>query len=147
MIQFSLKWISTVGPKCGGGGWLSQTRPIPRSPDSDNKLTKSAIKAGIYKEKTVYPRFLNRINLFKGKYACFGFKFPQGNFSKARKYGKCKNYFYIKFIFLKAGRQPKLLKRLRSNSTTKAAFLLSAASTNQYQKYKVNKHIIRGSSE
>ena len=37
MIQFSLKRISTVGPKCGGGGdKLSQTRPIPRSPDSDN---------------------------------------------------------------------------------------------------------------
>ena len=36
-IQFSLKRISTVRPKnCGGGvGWLSQTRPIPRSPDGD----------------------------------------------------------------------------------------------------------------
>ena len=22
----------------GGGGWLSQTRPIPRSPDGDNNL-------------------------------------------------------------------------------------------------------------
>ena len=39
MIQFSLKRISTVGPKCGpgwGGVGLSQTRPIPRSPDGDN---------------------------------------------------------------------------------------------------------------
>ena len=42
MIQFSLKRISTVGPKCGSGGvgWggvrLSQTTPIPRSPDGDN---------------------------------------------------------------------------------------------------------------
>ena len=36
MIQFSLKRISTVGPKSGWGGvGLSQTRPIPRSPDGD----------------------------------------------------------------------------------------------------------------
>ena len=47
IIQFSLKRISTVRPKscggvCWGGvGWLSQTRPIPRSPDSDNKVVLS----------------------------------------------------------------------------------------------------------
>ena len=41
MITFSLKRISTVGPKSrgllGSGGvrLLSQTRPIPRSPDGD----------------------------------------------------------------------------------------------------------------
>ena len=42
IIKFSLKRISTVGPKSlsGGGvgsGWLSQTSPIPRSPDGDKK--------------------------------------------------------------------------------------------------------------
>ena len=36
MIQFSLKRISTIGPKCGGPVRLSQTRPIPRSHDGDN---------------------------------------------------------------------------------------------------------------
>ena len=38
MIEFNLKRISTVRPKsCGSGwgGWLSQTRPVPRSPDGD----------------------------------------------------------------------------------------------------------------
>ena len=45
MIKFSLKRISTVGPKSGSGGdWigldrLSQTRPIPRSPDGDDNIT------------------------------------------------------------------------------------------------------------
>ena len=40
MIQFSLKRISTVGPKCWSGPvGLSQTRPNPRSPDGDNNLT------------------------------------------------------------------------------------------------------------
>ena len=39
-----MKRISTVGPKsCGGVGWggpvqLSQTSPIPRSPDGDNNI-------------------------------------------------------------------------------------------------------------
>ena len=37
MIQFSLKRISTVGPKSCGQDRLRQTRLIPRSPDGDNK--------------------------------------------------------------------------------------------------------------
>ena len=36
-----MKRVSTVRPKCGGSGWgevvLSQTRPIPRSPDGDKR--------------------------------------------------------------------------------------------------------------
>ena len=36
-----MKRISTVGQKsCDGGGWLSQTRPIPRSHNGDNKRNK-----------------------------------------------------------------------------------------------------------
>ena len=38
LIQFSLKRISTVGPKSCGLVRLCQTRLIPRSPDGDNNF-------------------------------------------------------------------------------------------------------------
>ena len=59
-IQFSLKRISTVGPKSGWGGVvrLSQTSPIPRSPDGDNKRHTLTLNFQM-KQKSCYSWFPN----------------------------------------------------------------------------------------
>ena len=67
-----MKRISTVGPKCGWSGWLSQPSPIPRSPDGDKNypyltLYQNWYRTPVYSELAVSAspgRYLLKIIFF-----------------------------------------------------------------------------------
>ena len=46
-VQFEEDFNSRTKKSVRSGGWLSQTRPIPRSPDGDNKSLGKELKSNI----------------------------------------------------------------------------------------------------